>query len=180
MKTKEKEVWRDIPNYEQYYQVSNMGRVRSVDRTVVDSMGRKYYFKGRNLKFNKKQEYNKVTLSKDGKKRGYNVSQLVAMTYLNHTPDGHQLVIDHINGDKLNDSVENLQIVTSRENISSCHRNDRNILSSNFVGVNYHKQTDNWRAQIFFNKKRIYLGLYPTEIEASKAYQKFKKDNNIK
>ena len=44
------EIWKDIQGYEGFYQVSNLGRIRSLDRTITDSIGRKRLYKGRILK----------------------------------------------------------------------------------------------------------------------------------
>ena len=49
----ENEIWKPIKNYEGLYEVSNMGRVKSLDRETIDSMGRKRCFKGKILKFGK-------------------------------------------------------------------------------------------------------------------------------
>ena len=169
---KELEIWRDVIGYEGQYQVSNEGRVRSLDRTVLTKNGQRFY-KGKIFEggFNGRG-YRQATLQKNGKRETFYVHQLVAIYFLGHIPNGSQLVVDHVDGDKANNSVENLQIVTQRQNTSICHRNYRNSLSSKFVGVYYHKQTNKWRASIYFNSKRISLGYYSIEKDASDAYQK--------
>lgn len=169
---KELEIWRDIIGYEDYYEVSNLGRIRSLDRTVLTKNGREYFYKGRFFEGNDVNGYKMVTLSKNGKQRVYNISQLVAVCFLNHIPNGHSLVIDHRDGNRSNNNVENLQIVTHRENTSTCYRANEDSFSSEFIGITYHKQTDRWLAQIRLNSKLIYLGLFNNEIDAAKAYQK--------
>ena len=167
-----KEIWRDIIGYEDYYQVSNLGNVKSLDRTVLTKTGIKQFHKGRIFKGIDNKGYKQVTLSKDGKQRIYNISQLVAMAYLNHTPDGGTLVVDHINGVKTDNRVKNLRIVTHRENISTCYRANEGSFTSDFVGVYYHKQRDIWRAQIQLKNKITYLGSFENEKDASDVYQK--------
>ena len=55
------EIWRPVKEYEGYYEVSNIGRVRSIDRVVVDKNGRQQFKKGTILKYNiKKKSYGKV------------------------------------------------------------------------------------------------------------------------
>ena len=167
-----KEIWRDIPDYEGYYQASNLGRVRSLDRWVIFKNGRKQFYKGRIFEGGKVNGYRQVGLSRDGKTTIFLIHQLVAMAFLGHKPDGHQLVIDHINGIRSDNRVENLQIVTNRENSSTCYREDKDSLTSEYVGVCYSKQTDKWQAHIHSNYQIIYLGLFDSEINASNAYQK--------
>ena len=48
--TEKKEIWKDVPGYENYYQASNLGRVRSLDRTITNNNGVKKVYKGKVLK----------------------------------------------------------------------------------------------------------------------------------
>lgn len=166
-----KEKWRDIPNYEGYYQASNLGGVRSLDRTVVFSDGRERFYKGRIREGYINKGYRRTTLNIDGVGRNFKFSQLVAMAFLGHKPNGMDLVVDHINGDKSDDRVENLRIVTNRANLSACFRSDRGSFSSEYVGVYWNDNASKWRARIQDNGVQIHLGYYNTEIEASNAYQ---------
>ena len=166
-----REIWVDVPEYKDYYQVSNQGRVRSLDRTVIDSMGRKRFYKGKIIGGSDNGAgYKTLALSRDGKQEKFLIHQVVAMTFLNHTPDGHQLVVDHISGVKADNRVENLRIVSHRDNNSTCYRKDRNSLSSEFVGI--YRFRNKWRAQIQLKNKKIYLGLFNNEEDASDTYQK--------
>lgn len=166
-----KELWEDIPNYEGYYQASSLGRVRSLDRTVIYKNGREQFYKGRITKGSVNNGYRQTKLRGDGIGRTFMFSQLVAMTFLGHEPNGHDLVVDHINGDKSDDRVENLRIVTHRANTSTCFRSDRGSFSSEYVGVNWSKKASKWLALIYHDGVHTHLGCYNTEIEASKAYQ---------
>jgi len=78
------------------------------------------------------------------------------------------LVIDHLDGDKLNNNIDNLRLVSQRENLQNLaiHRDGR------LVGACFHKQHNKWIAQIKINKKLIHLGYYDTEQEAHEAYTK--------
>ncbi len=165
------EEWKDIPGYEGYYQASNLGRVRSLDRTVITSRG-KMFCKGRIREVSvNKVGYKLYCLSINGIDRTFQGSQLVAMAFLGHKPNGCTLVVDHINGNKSDDRVENLRIVTNRANTTTCFRSDKGSFSSEYIGVLRNKRASKWQALIQYNGVRIYLGLYNTEIEASIAYQ---------
>jgi hypothetical protein len=102
----------------------------------------------------------------NGKK--YYTHQLVAITFLNHVPDGtNKIVVDHIDENKLNNKLDNLRLITNRENV---WRNRSNC-TSQYKGVNWNKAMRKWRAIICFQNKSIHLGYFDFEIDASNAYQ---------
>ena len=175
-----KEVWKDIPNYEGYYQASNLGRVKSLDRTIFDKNGHKRFYKGSIIGgCINDRGYKVTTLGKNGVRGDFKLSQLIAITFLNHTPNGSNLVVDHINGNQLDDSVKNLRIVTQRENVSTCFRSNESKFSSTYPGVVFDKSRDKWQARIFINGKNKYLGRFKTEEEAYEARQKALKEYNL-
>lgn len=149
------------------YQVSNMGRVKSLSREVIHrDVIRK--IKGRILKL--KIDYNGYKacgLNKKGKAKIFQVHQLVCMAFLGHTPNGFKIVCDHINNIKLDNRLVNLQLITNRENISKDQRNR----SSKYVGVFFHKKNKKWTSSIHINGKMKYLGIYDQEYDAHVAYQ---------
>lgn len=156
--------WINIPNYVGLYKVSTLGKVKSLSN--------KFSKKGKILKFWINQNgYSTISLSKNGIIKHKKVHQLMAIVFLNHTPDGYKLVVDHKNGDKLNNRRNNIQIVTNRENVSTCFKKNKNQFTSRFVGVSYDKNRAKWQVQIKVNCKSIFLGRFDDEIEASDAYQ---------
>lgn len=82
------------------------------------------------------------------------------------------LVIDHIDGNKLNNKIENLRLVTNRENLHNSHRHRAGKLA----GTSYHKRAKKWSAQIYVNSKLFHIGDYRTEIEAHMAYLQVRKE----
>jgi len=165
------EVWKDIKGYEKLYQVSNLGKVRSLDRLVVYKNGRKRLWHGVILKkMTQKTGYLTVNLSKNGKQDYFFVHHLVVLNFLDHTIS-RKKVIDHIDDDKENNTLKNFQIISHRENISKNRKN----LYSKYTGVTFLKNragTKNWCANISINKKKKFLGNFYNEIEAHLAYQK--------
>ena len=162
-----KEIWKDVPNYEGIYQVSNLGKVKSLERTSWMAMNECCRtHKEKFLKPDNTSEYLRLILFKDDVKRRYSIHQLVAMAFLNHKIGHEGLVINHKNFIKVDNRVENLEIVTIRENSNKKHL----ISTSKFVGVSYQKKDKKWRARITYNGKTIYLGFFNKEEEASLYY----------
>ena len=152
------EIWKEVKDYPDY-QISNFGNVKSLKygkekilKKGVDTVG-----------------YLMINLSFNGIQKTRNIHQLVAEAFLNHIPNGFELVINHINFNKADNRVENLEIVTTRENSNRKHLKS----SSQFVGVSWSKENKKWRAQISVNRKLIHLGYFTTEKEASNTYQKY-------
>lgn len=110
MSSKEKSVFKDIPGYEGYYQVSTDGIVRSVDRIITIKKNNTIVnkpLKGRVIKSWKAQDYMHVTLSKNGKIKAPFVHKLVAQTFIPN-PEGKKQV-NHKDENKLNNEVSNLE-----------------------------------------------------------------------
>ncbi|KQC33993.1 hypothetical protein AAU57_12115 [Nonlabens sp. YIK11] len=161
------ESWKDIKGYEGLYQVSSIGRVKSLDR-FVSRKNHQTYFKGKILKHrSRKDGYYHVALCKKGKVKNFGVHQLVAMAFLDHTPCGYKVVVDHINNEKLDNRYQNLQLISTRENCSK----DKSGYTSKYIGVHKHQSYNKWVATISVRGKSKYLGYYNTEKEASMVYQ---------
>lgn len=82
------------------------------------------------------------------------------------------MVIDHINGDKLDNRIKNLRMVTERENFNNRTKN-RN---GNKFGCYYDKQYKKWRSSIIDGGKKVNLGRFATEEEAHQAYISYSKN----
>lgn len=161
------EKWVDIVNFEGLYQISDFGNVKSLSRTITKG-NISYTTKDRILKQSiDSVGYPCVNLSDYKKQKTFRVHQLVAISFLNHKPDRHKgLVIDHINGNKLNNNLTNLQLITNKINTSK----DRKNKTSKYTGVSWHKQSNKWLAQFRENGSVKYLGTFETEEEARDAY----------
>lgn len=113
------EIWRDVQGYEGFYQVSNRGAVRSVDRTVrIDKK-----LKGKILSQSvEKDGYFIVNLSKNGKTKHFRVHRLVAMAFIKNV--NHYKEINHKDENKQNNCVENLEWCDTKYNINYGERNN--------------------------------------------------------
>jgi hypothetical protein len=123
------EIWRPVLEYEGYYEVSNLGRLRSVDResTFYSKRHNDYVtrvFKGKLIEHigTDRDGYRKVTLAKDGVNRKRPMFRLVAEAFVNNPDPENKISVNHIDGVKTNDRAENLEWVTRSENMLHAYR----------------------------------------------------------
>lgn len=160
-----KENWRNIKGYELSYEVSDLGNVRSVERSTIFKKGTRK-IKGRTLsKCVNALGYETVCLRKNNNSNTCLAHQLVAVAFLGHIPNGHRLVVDHVDNNKTNNILCNLQIISHRLNVSK----DRKNKTSKYTGVNLNG--NKWEAFISINKKRRRLGTFNCEVAALVAYK---------
>jgi hypothetical protein len=147
-----KEEWRPT-HISDKYEVSNFGQVRNVNiGTIQKPRIDKYGYKELKLYLG---NYKRKTIY---------VHQLVVGAFVDSEYRNKKLVIDHIDNNKLNNNLDNLQLVSHRFNISKSAFNFKNKLT----GVS--KQCKKYRADINLGGKKLYLGVYETPEKASSIY----------
>jgi hypothetical protein len=137
----QKEIWKEIEGYEGYYQISNFGRVRSVDR-LIPFKGRPRKHKGCVIKGSlsgRNRDYVTVILKKRGECKNFNVHRLVAIHFIPN-PD-NKPTVNHKNGNKQDNSVSNLEWATYKENIN--HAQKMGLFVNNFKGYQPHRNKNN-------------------------------------
>lgn len=122
------EIWKPVLGYEGLYEVSSLGRVRSVDRIVKKKDGGLATLKGVVLsaRFNKKRknyQYRQTELSKNGAKRTFHIAHLVCEAFHGPRPEGYQCM--HLDGNCANDRADNLAWGTVYENSNEPIRRSR-------------------------------------------------------
>ena len=164
------EIWKAVPNYEGYYEVSSLGRVKSLARLVKHSNGGKKLLKERIRQTpTELRGYSVIALNKKGVRKVFKVHVLVIWAFTGWYGNGRRdMAIDHINEVKTDNRLENLRVISARENISRSTKGG----TSKYTGVAWYKPLEKWRTQIVINGKVKHLGVFTSELEASKAYQK--------
>jgi len=166
------EIWKKVKGYENNYEISSFGRVKSLSRTIKRD-GFDILLKEKILvNFKNSNSYLHITLNKNGISKNFKIHQLVAIAFLNYTPDKtHRILVDHKDNNKHNNFLDNLQLLNNRQN---CSKEQRGF--SKYTGVGYAKREQKWRAYIYLNNKFKHLGYFKTEIEAHLKYQEVLKN----
>lgn len=110
-----KEIWKAIPDYEGIYEISNLGRIKVLNHVVIRKDGKPYTVKEKIVKSHVVKGYDQATLIYNGKKEFIGVHRLVAMAFISNPLNKPE--VNHQDGNKHNNTVENLEWVTSAENI---------------------------------------------------------------
>ena len=162
-------MFKDVIGYEDEYGISKTGIIRSKDRICVDSLGRKRFRKGIELKPDIAQNgYYRMTLCKGGKKKQQYLHRLIAIHFIPNPYDKPQ--INHKDGNKLNNSIDNLEWVTAQENTIHAYKNDLiDVLSGerhpNYgkVGAKSKRAKKVLRTNVKTGEEKVYGALVETE-----------------
>lgn len=149
------EEWRDIRGYEGFYQVSSLGRVRSLDRDITYSNGLVVHYNGKILSLNRNTNgYLSVLLSKNNEKKRVMIHRLVAEAFIENP--NNFLEVNHKNEDKNDNCVENLEWCDRKYNVNYGNHKTKQIASRGTPIVQLTVDGD-------------YVNTYPSAHEAARA-----------
>lgn len=132
------ELWKDVPGYEGFYQVSSLGRIARGGRVRKLKKDHRGYFV--------------LTLCKKGIEKDWKIHRLVALAFLPN-PEGKR-VVNHIDGDKLNNRVENLEWATHSENMMHAYANGLRLTTDRQKSLYREGRSDLWKP-VFCTKDGI-------------------------
>lgn len=172
------EKWVTIDNFP-YYKISNLGKIKNSTDKVLQ-----------NLK--QSQGYNAIELYHDKDHKRFLVHRLVALHFIPNTEN--KPYVNHIDGNKRNNAVSNLEWVTNSENIIHARETGLNPYNyptagkklegqrkgtSSYYGVAWDKARNKWRSAVRYNNKVYKQKRFNTEIEAAVHYNNLLDELNI-
>jgi hypothetical protein len=160
------EKWLAVVGYEGLYEVSDLGRVKSLARHGTCG--------GILSPSPDKDSYLKVNLYKNSKKKYILIHRLVLLTFL----PLEEKEVDHINQIKTDNRLENLRWASKSENKRNKNK-QKGCYSSIYKGVYWAKNKNKWDARCCINYKITFLGLFDDELDAAKAYNAYIIANNL-
>ena len=115
------EKWKDVVGFEGYYEVSNYGSIRGVDRVVIRKNGSKCTINGVKITLCvDKKGYHRFRFRKPFDIKTLKIHRVVAQAFLlNYS---NELQVNHIDGNKTNNRIDNIEMVTNRENSIHAHK----------------------------------------------------------
>ena len=172
----ETEIWKDIIGFEGLYQVSSLGRIKSLSRVVPRRNNN--VIENILKQSTTKDGYHFISLCNNAKCCTKRVHRLVSEAFIPKIND-YQITVNHINGIKTDNRLDNLEWVSVRENTSHMffHKNK----NMKCIGVRQcTRGSKMWECRTSLDRKPIHIGTFKTEQEAIDAKIKFENENGIK
>lgn len=169
-----KEMWKDIEGYEDLYQISSYGRIKSKDRIIQCSNNRNRRKYGQILKpFISRSGYYAITLWNNKKFKLNYIHRLVASAFLENTYNKEQ--VNHIDGNKFNNRIDNLEWATRSENQKHSHR--IGLISYETMYEMVKKMREKVIKKVYQIKDGKIIAEYESVVEAGKQFSKYACNN---
>ena len=173
------EKWKNIKDYEGFYQISEFCNVRSLDRLIPNGKGRvgNRTFKGKILKPGcDSYGYLTVSLNKKGIATTKRIHRLIWENFIGEIPLNK--VVDHIDGNPKNNLLSNLQLLSHRNNIIKGTVKERSK-HSQYPNVSYRLDRKKYFGRLQVKGKSVITGHFDNDLDAYKSVLKYKNINNI-
>ena len=168
----DEEIWLPIIDLDNRYLISNKGRILSIECTINNNGGLMIK-KEKILTPHIDKGYYKISLKNNlGIRKTFLLHRIIAKCFLFDYSEN--LKVNHKDGNKLNNKIENLEMISQRENVNHYY----GFLNNRNCGV--YKKRDKWVANISINNKTVYLGTFKNKEEAIKHRLDYELNNNIK
>jgi hypothetical protein len=146
------EIFKDIKGYEGYYQISNLGNIKSLSRLVDNHSNFKKLLKEKILKASiSKTGYYVIDLKKNNQRKTFKIHRLIALHFIKKIQ--YKNFVNHIDGNKLNNEISNLEWCTIKENNIHAER----IGLKNDSGINNSRAKLNINDIIFIRNSNLKL-----------------------
>ncbi|AJF40719.1 HNH endonuclease [Vibrio phage phi 1] len=160
------EIWKPVTDFENLYEVSNLGRVKNARGLILKAHPQN-------------SGYLQITFTVNQVRTKFLVHRLVALHFIENIDN--KKYVNHIDGNKLNNCAHNLEWVTNSENILHARNTGLNPYNtptlgikkgkgSIYRGVSYDKSRNKWIACVRYNKHNYHQKRFNTEIEAALHY----------
>ena len=160
----------DQAKYSQSYEVSNYGIVRSVNRACANGG----FYKSKVIKTHRSPgSYETICVRNNGFRKTLKVHSCVYYSFHGGCPNGHEMVIDHIDNDKTNNKLDNLQLITQSDNCIKA----KSLVKTRSGQLYIHVDGKSYRIQRTLNKKNISFGSFTTLEEAISRRDELIKNN---
>lgn len=158
------EQWKDLPNYEGYYTVSNTGKIKSLDRVVNFKDGRCFKYKGKEIKQHlTKDGYLFCGVSKNSIRETFLIHRAVGLCFVEN--EMNKPVINHIDGNRSNNHSSNLEWCTQSENVLYSYH----VLGYKASEETRRKLSESQKLKIFTEAHRRNLSISQTGEKSHKA-----------
>ena len=159
------ETWKQVIGYEGVYEVSNTGKVKR-----ILSYGNNKYRIDNEMSELDNRGYKAVILTKNNQSKRCLIHRLVAQAFIPNPENKPQ--VNHIDFNKANNRLDNLEWCSIRENVTHYHISSPNKRNRH-IGVYFNKLNNNWRSEMLVNKKRINIGSFSCPAHANCARKLF-------